>query len=115
MLASSLVVRFALMLLGGVGAAYVLFAFLNKATQPYRIRHETAQQVREARAERDAQRAANEELQRRIDYLKSDEGAESEARRLGYYRKGETVYLLPQETVAPARTDAVDDAPPARP
>ena len=94
--------RAAVVLVGGIGAAYLLFAFLNKAVHPYRLGFETRHQVRAARAELARQQAANEELRRRIAFLNSPEGAESQARRLGYYRKGETVFLLREEPDATA-------------
>lgn len=79
---------------GGVTAAYVLFVFILKVVHPYQLGYAVELDIRQVQTELNRQKARNSLLERRLDYLKTPEGAEMEARRAGWARPGETVYLL---------------------
>jgi cell division protein FtsB len=78
---------------GSLGA-WCLFLLLAKAAHPYLLGHEENKKVAALQERLDRQHAENVALRKRIAYLKSPEGAESEARRAGYHRPGEVVYLM---------------------
>lgn len=92
---------------GGMLAAYVAFLLIVKIVHPYKLGHEVGAQVAELRAKRDREERANALLRERVAFLRTPEGAEVTARRNGWHRKGETVYLLP------VTADGPDSAGPA--
>lgn len=81
--------------MGGVLFAFVAFRFMLKVVHPYKLSSEVGQQVAVAREQYNRQEKENAALQQRLTFLRSKEGAEVEARRAGFHRKGEIVYLLP--------------------
>jgi len=92
--------RLAGIAVGGSLAAYVLFLFIAKVIHPYQMGFSVERDIRTVRAELKRQRDKNTLLERRLNYLKTPEGAETEARRAGYSRPGEIVYLLRSATGA---------------
>lgn len=85
--------------LAGIGAAVVgglwlMGTFVMKAAYPYWLGHDVGTQVAEARTRLKRQRAENEALRARIHYLRSEEGAETLARRAGWRRPGESVLFF---------------------
>lgn len=100
--------RLAVMAAGGILAAYIAFVLILKILHPYRLGHEVSSQVAILRTRLDREESENALLRRRILFLRTKEGAEVTARRSGYHRKGETVYLLP---VAPDSPDAPTASP----
>jgi hypothetical protein len=85
---------------GTVGAAFLLFGFLSKVVAPYKLGYALSNDLAAKREELDRQLLENKKLSARLSYLKSEEGAERLARRQGYHRPGERVYLL-RETPPP--------------
>ena len=81
--------------------AWCAFLLLAKTLHPYLLGYAQGTKITRMRAHLDRQLAMNAGLQERIDYLASDEGRESQARRQGFHRPGETVYLLKPEDTAP--------------
>ena len=96
------------MALGGVIFAFAAFRFMQKVVHPYQLGSEVSQQVAVAHAQYRHQEQENAILQEQMMFLRSKEGAEVEARRAGFHRKGETVYLFPatQETTDGSSTPA---------
>jgi cell division protein FtsB len=94
--------------LGGILIAFIAFRVMQKVVHPYRLGNEVGQQVAVLREQYRRQEKENAVLRQRLAFLRSNEGAEVEARRAGFHRKGEIVYLLPtpetQET-SPAPSD----------
>jgi hypothetical protein len=90
--------------LGGMLFAFIAFRFMQKVVHPYKLGNEVSQQVAVLREQYNRQEKENAVLRQRMAFLQSDEGAEVEARRAGYHRKGEVVYLLP--------TPETSEAPP---
>lgn len=90
---------------GVVGAALV-WALVLKVAHPYRLGFRVGGDIRRTQAALRKQNARNKLLQKRLAYLQTPEGAETEARRAGFARPGEQVYLI--RTATP---DAPDDAP----
>jgi hypothetical protein len=78
----------------GIGVASLAFAFLVKVVHPYKLGDEQARDIEKLQAELAREEARNDRLRKRVAYLYSNEGAEREARRAGFYRTGETVYFL---------------------
>jgi cell division protein FtsB len=62
---------------------------LSRAFQPYTMRYRQVRQTRILLRELAEAKEQNRELQRKIGMLRSGEGLETEARKLGYIRKGE--------------------------
>lgn len=100
--AGSYYLRIAATMAGGLCGAWMLFLFLSKVVHPYKLGYEVGREVTDMRGKVEAQEAANQTLRARIAYLRSDEGAEREARRAGYHRPGEVVYLLRSDEAAAA-------------
>ncbi len=80
--------------LGGMLFAFVAFRFMQKVVHPYRLGNEVGQQVAAAHQQYDRQEKENASLEHRLNFLRSKEGAEVEARRANFHLKGEKVYLL---------------------
>ncbi len=91
--------------------AFVAFRFMQKVVHPYRLSNEVGQQVAVLREQYKRQEQENAALQQRLVFLRSDEGAEVEARRAGFLRKGETVYLLPNPLESPKVAPVPSDKP----
>ena len=89
--------KLASVVMAGAFGAYVLFLFLAKTMRPYLLDHEEGTKIAVMESRLSRQNTINGILQSRIDYLQSAEGMESEARRNGFHRPGETVYLLPRD------------------
>lgn len=100
------VLRLASVTLGGALGAYLAFAFLAKVVHPYKLGYDVSRQSDGVHEELEKQRRANEKLRAQLAFLKTDEGAEVEARRAHWHRPGETVILFRQDPPA---------APPASP
>jgi cell division protein FtsB len=88
---------------------FLLVLVIEKVARPYWLGHQGDQQVAELRARLVAQRWRNAELRAKAAYLRSPEGGEATARRHGYRRPGEEVFVIAQ----PGSTTAVPPAPPA--
>jgi len=95
---------------GGCLIAYVLFIFIAKVIHPYQMGFSVERDIRTVRAELKKQQAKNTLLARRLDYLKTPEGAETEARRAGYSRPGEIVYLLRSAASASSSSNSATPA-----
>lgn len=85
---------------GGVLAGYLVFAFAVKLIHPYQTGFAVDREIRKERAELKRQEAQNALLARRLAYLQTPDGAETEARRAGYARADEIVYLLRRSPAA---------------
>lgn len=83
----------------GMFGAWAIFQIAIKVIHPYRLGFDEARRVAELREKLAKQTARNNELSKQVAYLHSSEGAECEARRLGYHRPGEVVYLLDQTAI----------------
>lgn len=95
--AGSYYLKIIVTVLGGMAAAGALFAFLSKVVHPYRLGYQVGQEVAAQRESLERQQRVNAQLRARVAYLKSEEGVEREARRAGYHRPGEIVYLMTPE------------------
>ena len=73
---------------------YAAWGFAVKILHPYQMGWKVSQDVRKVETELSRQYAQNVLLEKRLAYLKTPEGAETEARRAGFARPGEKVYLL---------------------
>jgi cell division protein FtsB len=94
--------------------AWLLVVVAEKVIHPYWLGHEVGQQVAQVREQVARQKARNAELRKQILFLRSEEGAEREARRRGFRRPGEEVYFFPEDRVqAAVPTAAPPPAPPA--
>jgi cell division protein FtsL len=71
--------------------AWLLVVVAEKVIHPYWLGHEVGQQVAQVREQVARQKARNAELRKQILFLRSEEGAEREARRRGFRRPGEEV------------------------
>ena len=74
--------------------AWVLSRVIARTAHPYLLGYQEGKKVAALRERLQQQSSTNVALKQRIEYLKSSEGEESEARRAGYHRPGEVVYLL---------------------
>lgn len=83
-------------LLAATGLAY---PFLT----PVRLGAEMEAQVDAARARLETLLVSNRRLESEIEFLKSDEGVETLARRMGYRRPGEVVYRVHTAESQPPR------------
>lgn len=81
------------LLVSAVGV-YAAWAFAVKIIHPYQMGWKVEQDVKKVESELKRQHSQNALLEKRLAYLKTPEGAETEARRAGYARPGEKVYLL---------------------
>lgn len=88
------VVAAGLLVLWAAGTALV------KAAYPYWLGYDMGSRVAEARTRLKHQRDQNEALRARIRYLRSDEGAETLARRAGWRRSGESVIFFAEKPAA---------------
>lgn len=79
-----------------VVAAWGFVLLLGKVAYPYRLGNQVEASLQQMRADLARQKRENEELRRRIQYRKSAEGAESEARRAQFARPGEQVFMIPE-------------------
>ena len=91
--------------LAGAGAAALIGLWVTgivviKAAYPYWLGYDVGSQVAEARDQLRRQRSENETLRARIRYLRSDEGAETLARRAGWRRPGESVIFFAEKPAA---------------
>lgn len=84
--------------LGMVGAgmfcAWVLFELMVKIVHPYQLGDQQAKKAQQLRQQLAQQEARNTDLRKQVAYLRTEEGAEALARRAGYHRPKEEVYLL---------------------
>ena len=91
--------RWLLTACAGILCAYALFELGVKAAYPYTLGDQQAKKVADLKNTLALQTARNADLYKDFDYLASDEGAETLARRQGYHLPGEQVYFLtPHET-----------------
>jgi cell division protein FtsB len=95
--------------LGGVFIAVIAFRILQKVVHPYQLGNEVGQQVAVLREQYNRQEKENAALRQRLVFLRSKEGAEVEARRAGFHRKGEIVYLLPTTPETPEGSPVPSD------
>lgn len=77
-----------------IAGMYVLFVVGEKAIRPYWLGHTVGREVSALRVRLARQNAQNEALRQEARFLASPEGAERDARRMGYCLPGEQVYLL---------------------
>jgi cell division protein FtsB len=94
--------RLAIVVMAGMAGAWAMFQVLLKIIHPYKLGYEEAKKVAALRVKLDKQDAANTTLRKQVAYLASEEGAECEARRQGFHRPKETVYLLDKGAIAAA-------------
>jgi hypothetical protein len=85
----------------GACVAYAFFVLVGKTLHPYLLGHREGAKIAVMQESLDRQTATNVALHKRIEYLQTPEGAESQARRSGFHRPGEVVYLLPTDSTAP--------------
>ena len=78
---------------GGLGAMLV-WAFVIKVIHPYQLGWAVEKDIHAVRTDLQKQNARNALLQKRLAYLQTPDGAETEARRAGFARPGEMIYLL---------------------
>ena len=78
----------------GVIGAYLVWAFVMKVVHPYQVGWSVARDRKKIQAELARQNRQNRQLEARLAYLKTPDGAETEARRAGFARPGELIYLL---------------------
>ena len=78
----------------GTLGAMLVWAFVVKVIHPYQLGWVVEKDIRVIRADLQKQNARNALLQKRLAYLKTPDGAETEARRAGFGRPGEMIYLL---------------------
>jgi cell division protein FtsB len=90
-------VRVATMMVAGMAGAWLLFQLMVKVVHPYKLGYEQAQKVADLKDEWERIEAGNVRLRQQVAYLQSPEGAETIARRNGYHRPGEIVYLLDRD------------------
>jgi cell division protein FtsB len=107
--------QFTGMAVAGVLGAWLIFQFLIKVVHPYRLGYQQAQKVAEMRSDLNTQIGDNQRLQAQVTFLQSDEGAEMLARRNGYHRPGEVVYLLDQDAARAINAAPESTAPSVAP
>ena len=78
----------------GVVGAFLVWGFVVKVIHPYQMGWAVDQDVQRVRGDLRKQASRNALLQQRLAYLKTPDGAETEARRAGFARPGEMIYLL---------------------
>lgn len=78
----------------GIVGAFLVWSFVLKVLHPYQLGFTVGKQIRVAKADLQKQNARNASLSARLAYLQTPEGAEAEARRAGFARPGEQVYLI---------------------
>jgi cell division protein FtsB len=100
--------RLAIVVIAGMAGAWTMFQVLLKIIHPYKLGYEESKKVAALRVKLDKQDAANTTLRKQVAYLESEEGAECAARRQGYHRPGETVYLLDKDAIAAAESAATE-------
>ncbi len=96
--------QIALAALSLFGAVWMLAVCIMWLVRPVTRGNEFGRNVAVMRERLARQRKVNADLQRRVAYLRTDEGAERLARKKGFHRPGEIVYLLPPSPGDP--TDA---------
>jgi len=69
---------------------FLAYPFLRQ----WRLSGALGERVAEAKARLDRMKIENVNVEREVNFLKTDEGAETVARRKGYRRPGETVYRI---------------------
>ncbi len=87
-------------------AVWVLAVVVEKVAHPYWLGHTVGREVADLRAQLARQRARNALFRAQISYLRSAEGTETTARRAGWRRPGEEVYLLRLASETPAGASA---------
>jgi cell division protein FtsB len=92
--------------MAGMAGAWAMFQVLLKIIHPYKLGYEEAKKVANLRSRLENQQMANAALRRQVAYLQSEEGAEREARRQGYQRPGESIFLLDNAAIAAAGAPA---------
>lgn len=81
--------------LGLFGTVWMLAIFVMWLVRPVARGNEYGRDVVVMRERLTQQKKVNANLRQRVAYLRTDEGAERLARKKGFHRKGEFVYLLP--------------------
>jgi cell division protein FtsL len=104
------VLRLAVLAVSGILAAYIAFCVIVKIVHPYQLGHEVGEQVATLRSKLTRENQENAALQERLQFLTTKEGAEVAARRSGYHRPGEMVYLMPDDSPSPNVGDATGAA-----
>lgn len=85
------------MMVAGMAGAWLLFQLMVKVVHPYKLGYEQSQKVAELKEEWERIETGNARLRQQVAYLQSPEGAETLARRNGYHRPGEIVYMLDRD------------------
>ena len=97
----------------GVLGAFLLFQLVVKVAHPYKLGDEEARRVSALRERLARQEQINDRLDARLKYLESDEGTETQARRAGYHREGEAVYMLDGNALSAIQTSSPNTVPKA--
>jgi cell division protein FtsB len=74
--------------------AWASFELLVRVVHPYQLGDQQARKVADLKARLERQEARNADLRRELEFLQSDEGAETLARSEGYHKPGEKVYMI---------------------
>lgn len=90
--------RWLAMVGAGMLCAWLLFELMVKIVHPYQLGDQQAKKAQKLRQQLAQQEARNSELRKQVAFLRTDEGAEVLARRAGYHRPKEAVYLLAPPT-----------------
>ncbi|MBC8142050.1 MAG: septum formation initiator family protein [Armatimonadetes bacterium] len=90
----------------GILGAFLVWSFVLKVLHPYQLSFTVGKEIRAAKADLQKQNARNAVLASRLAYLQTPEGAETEARRAGFARPGEQVYLIRTASPEPPATGA---------
>jgi cell division protein FtsB len=81
--------------------ALVVTGAITKAVRPVRLLHREHAETRKVRDELESLKKENADLERRIKYLQTPQGAAMAARKLGYVKQGEELLVLPEPESAP--------------
>jgi cell division protein FtsB len=98
----------------GVTGAFLLFQLYVKINHPYQLGDEEARKVVALQERLNRQDRQNAVLDQQLQYLQSNEGTETLARRAGYHKPGETVYLLDRDAISATQSpqNSVDTTSP---
>lgn len=87
-----------------VGLALITYCVVARAAYPLFVIHSEDREMSALRAQLDSERARNLRLKARYHYLMTQDGAQAEARKQGWVKKGEVPFRLedpPKPAAAP--------------
>jgi hypothetical protein len=91
----------------------VVYMILAKASRPFLISYAESREIAGIKREKDAVEAENRRLRTNREYLKTDQGKEAEARKLGWVKSGEVAVVVGQPEHSP--TPPIEFEKPAPP